>query len=620
MLLSDWSKCALKPSYTEWIKPRGWCHKVVLHREQLNYCKHLQGVEPPLDDVERPSKLTLHSHQAAYKAAKQSGGGKQIKKTKATLLEFLIFHGLEDKYNYIVGGKKGEPLNTSDTVLMEIGVEAEAAASHRGGEAPSGRRHKSWEEQVQMRDDEEQAAKEAPKRRLPPPLPRNTASTSTTALPTDDEGFTMVQGRKSHDKRPRDPSKDLTLRRRPSKASHSPLPFPLRSEAERVAKVHTLFESVTHETRPFSPWVYDRLKDYYPNKTKEQLIYFSNVLCLAISEFHLTCGCTATGMCSPVLPQIVEAELPLLEAYLHKYEVGTQDVCILSEATIKRLGVWLHRIDMTMSKQLGKAKVNSILSKDHRLGDLLDFFLMPDNTNVSMDNIFWQAVVENVDALQVRLVKCKKILKQANKTHGKLLTQRARLKETQERSLPTKAAHVEAKEALHQTADQLERMREIISSHTEEIAHIKKLLKEKESSEDDSSSPEDDPTPGSGLGNPTQQEDIEMEDDKGNSNLPQGMATQTDPPTMEAEEDLGAVGGVDPTTPGEDQITMEGGGTTPITPVNDKLLEEYDDLLDNLNGATTPSGIVTESLSQMNMGCPMHMPPTNDPPSNDQKT
>ena len=152
---------------------------------------------------------------------------------------------------------------------------------------------------MQMRDDEEQAAKEAPERRLPPPPLRNTASTSTMALPTDDEGFMTVQGRKSHDKRLRDPSKDPTLRRRPSKASHLPLPFPLRSEAERVAKVHTLFKSVTHETRPSSPWVYDRLRDYYSQKTKEQLVYFSNMLCLAILEFHLTCGCTATGMCSP---------------------------------------------------------------------------------------------------------------------------------------------------------------------------------------------------------------------------------------------------------------------------------------------------------------------------------
>ena len=251
-------------------------------------------------------------------------------------------------------------------------------------------------------------------------------------------------------------------------------------------------------------------------------------------------------MCSPVLPQILEVELPLLDAYLHEHEVGTQDVCILSETAVKCLGVSLHRIDMTVSKWLGKAKANSIYNKDHKLGDLLDFFLMPDNSGVSLDDIFCQAVAENMDALQVCLVKCKKFLKQANKTHGKLLTWIAKLKETQEKGLPTEAMHAEATEALHQAADQLEQVRETITNHTEEMACIKKMLKERESSEDDSSSPEDDPTSGSGLRNPTsatQQDDVEMEDVKDNSNLPQGMASQTNPPTKEAEEDLSAVGG-----------------------------------------------------------------------------
>ena len=158
--------------YTEWIKPRGWCHKVVLQREQLNYCKHLQGVEPPLEDVERTSELTLHSHWAVYEAAKQSGVGKQVKKTKATLLEFLILHGLEEEYNYIMGGEKGEPPNILDTVPMEISVKAETAVSRGGGDAPSACKHVSWEEQVQMRDDEEQAAKEVAERRLPSPPQR----------------------------------------------------------------------------------------------------------------------------------------------------------------------------------------------------------------------------------------------------------------------------------------------------------------------------------------------------------------------------------------------------------------------------------------------------------------
>ena len=93
--------------YTEWIKPRGWCHKVILEREQLNYCTHLTGAEPPPDNVEQPSESTLRSHRAAYEAAKQGGSGKTYKRARATLLETLKIHRLEGEYYYIIGGRRG---------------------------------------------------------------------------------------------------------------------------------------------------------------------------------------------------------------------------------------------------------------------------------------------------------------------------------------------------------------------------------------------------------------------------------------------------------------------------------------------------------------------------------
>ena len=246
--------------YTEWIKPRGWCHKVILQREQLNYCKHLKGVEPPPEDVERPSESTLHSHWAAYEATKQNGPGKLFKKAKATL------HRLEEKYYYILGGEKGDPPKVPETAPMGVCSKAGAAASHGGGDTPPSHKHVSWEEQVQ--DEEEWASKEAPRRELPPPPLQGTASTSSATPPTDEDGFTLVQGQKSQDKRPRDCSKDPTPRQRLSKASQSPLPFPLRSEAERVANVHTIFESALNQTRPSTQWIYDRLQMYFPINPK----------------------------------------------------------------------------------------------------------------------------------------------------------------------------------------------------------------------------------------------------------------------------------------------------------------------------------------------------------------
>ena len=180
--------------YTEWIKPRGWCHKVILQREQLNYCKHLTGVEPPPEDMERPSESTLHSHWTAYEAAKWSGTGKALKKARATLLETLTLHGLEEEYYYIMGGEKGPPPKVPKTVPMEVCSKAGAATSQGGGDAPLSHKHVSWEEKV--RDEEEQESMEASRRELPPPLQRGTASTSTSyATPSmDNDGFTPVWG------------------------------------------------------------------------------------------------------------------------------------------------------------------------------------------------------------------------------------------------------------------------------------------------------------------------------------------------------------------------------------------------------------------------------------------
>ena len=82
--------------------------------------------------------------------------------------------------------------------------------SQGGGDAPLGHKQVSWEEQVQA--EEERRPKDNPGRKLPLPSPQSTTSTvmSPMAPSTSDNGFITVQGWKSQDKRPRDPSKDPT--------------------------------------------------------------------------------------------------------------------------------------------------------------------------------------------------------------------------------------------------------------------------------------------------------------------------------------------------------------------------------------------------------------------------
>ena len=174
--------------------------------------------------------------------------------------------------------------------------------------------------------------------------------------------------------------------------------------------MHTIFEAALSQDRPSSEWVYDCLEEFFPCKTTEQLVYFSNVLYLSISEFHLTSTCSPPGKCMPVLPPVVEAELPLLENYLHEGELEAQDVYICCIAAIKQLGVWLHRVDMTT--HYNEARANFSCSEDHKLGALLNFLLALENTGVSSKHIIDLVVAENVDALEMHLVKSKKLLKE----------------------------------------------------------------------------------------------------------------------------------------------------------------------------------------------------------------
>ena len=260
--------------------------------------------------------------------------------------------------------------------------------------------------------------------------------------------------------------------------------------------MHTIFKAALSQDRPSSKWVYDCLKKFFPHKTTEHLVYFSNVLCLSISKFHLTSACSPPGMCALVLLPVVEAELPLLENYLHEGELEAQDVHIHCIAAIKRLGVWLHRVDMTT--RYNEARANSPCSDDHKLGALLDFLLMPENTSVSLKHIFDWVVAENVDALEMHLVKSKKLLKEASKAQTKLLTQLTKQKRTLEKTRLSKKVRDKTSKVLSQTTAQLDQVRTTVTQHTANIAHIKALLKDCESADEESSSSRGsiDPEPG----------------------------------------------------------------------------------------------------------------------------
>ena len=136
-----------------------------------------------------------------------------------------------------------------------------------------------------------------------------------------------------------------------------------------------------------------------------------------------------------------------------------------------------------MTMRYNEARANSPCDNDHKLGTLLDYFLMPEIMGISLENIIGRAVAENVDALEVRLVKSRKLLKEASKTQTKLLTCVAKQKLALEKGHSTKVAHDEAARALSQMTEQLDWVRATIAKHTVDIANIKALLENCESTD-----------------------------------------------------------------------------------------------------------------------------------------
>ena len=93
-----------------------------------------------------------------------------------------------------------------------------------------------------------------------------------------------------------------------------------------------------------------------------------------------------------------------------------------------------------------------------------------------------------MDALKMHLVKSKKLLKEASKSQTKLLTQLTKQKITLEKTHLSKKVCNETSKVLSQTTAQLDQARTTVAKHTTDIVHIKALLEDCESADEESSS------------------------------------------------------------------------------------------------------------------------------------
>ena len=122
------------------------------------------------------------------------------------------------------------------------------------------------------------------------------------------------------------------------------------------------------------------------------------VLCM-ILEYHLTCLCQGPSYVSLVLPEAARDLLPTLEEYRTGSDFqGTWDARVLERAKTLQVAVWLHHLDMAAAGD--KEASYSLDASEHDKGPLLEFFLTPQASNLTFEEVVHWVLGENRDKME----------------------------------------------------------------------------------------------------------------------------------------------------------------------------------------------------------------------------
>ena len=113
-----------------------------------------------------------------------------------------------------------------------------------------------------------------------------------------------------------------------------------------------------------------------------------------IAEYHLACATGGSMTTSPILPEAVEQYLPPLVEYAHPGGTGLTDVRVCDhKASSLRMGVWLHRVDLSLSCE--REASESLVQSRHVRGPLLSYLLAPWTCNVHFEEVVSRVLQEN---------------------------------------------------------------------------------------------------------------------------------------------------------------------------------------------------------------------------------
>ena len=324
-------------------------------------------------------------------------------------------------------------------------------------------------------------------------------------------------------------------RRRDSRPT---VPFPLQEHEGRLQAVRTLYEEAGEHRLASEMTALRGLREGHPELGAEELQCLNNQVLLMIAEYHLTSASQGTHHVLPVLPEGAARLIPPLDDYLLGLFDGCHDVRVTDRAQILRVATWLHRLDL--SATYGTEIAASPRVEDYDIGPLLEYFLMPKLSDITLEEVATRVAQENCWDMEISLRDLHEERDSLQNeiellAHARDNEQRREMKKTLKRRLDTR--------------------RRELHSNQERISRLEELLGLEQSRE---------PPTGQGRLDVIIEETTEMtvmtaDEAESGATPPGGPTGDANVPERETEQDMETEGPGSPVTPNKDDLLMGAG-------------------------------------------------------------
>ena len=183
--------------------------------------------------------------------------------------------------------------------------------------------------------------------------------------------------------------------------SHPTILFPLQEHEGRLQAVRMLYEEAGEHRLVSEMMALRGLREGHPEMGAEELQRLNNQVLLMIAEYHLTSASQGTHHVLPVLPEGAARLMPPLDEYLPGSFDGCRDVRVMDQAQILRVAAWLHRLDL--SAMYGAEIAASPWVEDYDIGPLLEYFLMPKLSDITLKEVAARVAQENRRDMEISL-------------------------------------------------------------------------------------------------------------------------------------------------------------------------------------------------------------------------